>query len=95
MGAAHLIPLVPVQPQPAQVVGQLLGVLLTAPVRVQVLQPEHHPSPRAAAERTDSQASRPENRLPRCIRPLGLGAKRPRSLLISISPLPLFYHIPG
>ena len=48
VGASLLIALVPVQIQPAQIVGQLIGIFRPAPVRVQVLHPQHHGPPGTA-----------------------------------------------
>ena len=51
MGSPHLISLVPVQTQPAQILRQDLGILLPAAVGVQIL----HPQDQRAARRTHRQ----------------------------------------
>ena len=48
VGSPLLPALVPVQAQPAQIVGQLLRVLRAAPVGIQVLHPQHHHAAGAA-----------------------------------------------
>ena len=54
-GLVHRRP-VPVQPQPFQVPEDLVAVFRPAPVRVQVLQPEHHPAPGAPGGQPGQQA---------------------------------------
>ena len=74
---------VPVQPQPAQILGHEQRVVCIAALGVEVFSRKSISPP---SDLASSHASKLDAIFPRCSRPLGLGAKRPRIFL------PIIHH---